>query len=677
MAASRKASITKATMAKAAVAERKLGRLAAKQAKSNATQDSYQNAMLKLGLGTDNPLSASTYGFNPITRIRTLLEWIYRGGWLGSIAVDIVADDMTRAGIEINSEMDPEAQDKLRKAEIEYNFWGSVNETVKWSRLYGGAIMVALIDGQDLATPYREDIPLMPGQLKGFLVLDKWMVEARLEQLVSEYGPELGLPMFYRVSSDAPALRGKNIHHSRVLRMAGMDLPYWQRVQENLWGLSVFERLYDRMVALDSSTQGAAQLVYKSFLRTYKLKGLTDLLSSGGDAGIATVMRKMDMVRRYQSNEGLTVVDGEDDITTQTNGSFAGISDVILQIAQQISGTLQIPLVRMFGQSPAGLNSTGEADLRTYYDGINTQQERTMRRPVEKMLRMIAQSKSIILPKDFNWSFRPLWQLDEGQKSEISARDATSIAEMVEAQLIDKPTGMKELKQQSRVTGRFDNITDEAIKAAELEPADMGLPGMGLSDDEIIAAGGDPTKVRHDNPANKPPPMPSEKGVKPGANASPGSTGNTLKPTKDQRRRAYDALPAYHVCGVQVSIENMMGTIREGPGWRVQMTADYGHIPCVDSAEGPMEWMDAFVGPERSSEDVWIVDSVDPRTGKFDEHKCMLGFTSEADARSCFEANYHDDAVRRIGGITHMNKDKFQAWLRSGDHTRAVMKRAA
>lgn len=738
-----RASIKKSTVNRAQVDERKLLRTTKKALDHNAksTQDSYQNAILKLGMGTDNALSGSTYGFNPITRIRTLLEWIYRGSWLGAIAVDIVADDMTRAGIEINSELDPKLQDKLRHAEIKYDFWGSVNETTKWSRLYGGAIMVALIDGQDLSTEYRANVPLMPGQLKGFLVLDKWMVEARLETLVSEYGPDLGKPMFYRISSDAPALRGKNVHYSRVMRLAGLDLPYWQRVQENLWGLSVFERIYDRMVGVDSATQGAAQLVYKSFLRTYKMKGMTDLMSQGGDAGIDTMIKKMEMMRRWQSNEGITVVDADDDVTVQTNGSFAGISDVILQLIQQVSGTLQIPLVRMLGQSPAGLNSTGEADLRTYYDGINTKQEREFRRPVDKMYRMMAESEAIALPNDFNWTFRPLWQLDEGQKSEIAARDATSVAEMVEATLIDVPTGMKELKQNSRVTGRFDNITDEMIKQAEAEPPEMGLPGMGLSDTEILAGGGDPTAHEHENPANedfpKKPPAPElappTPGKPNGMESKTGSVGSTSKPSKDAKptrwkwrityaevddpskqstiilkagkdeedarragarsssaavrfvkaerlekvadtARSRDALPSYHVCGVQVSIENMMGTVRSGPGWRVEMPADYGHIPCVDSAEGPMEWMDAFVGPNRDSETVWIVDAIDPRTGKFDEHKCMLGFEDEDHARSTFEAAYHDDAVRRVGGITAMSKDEFQAWLRSGDHTRAVKK---
>lgn len=665
-----RASIKKSTIDAAAVAERKLLREAGKRT-AKSTQDSYQNAMLKLGIGTDNPLSASTYGFNPVTRIRTLLEWIYRGSWMGGIAVDIRADDMTRAGIEINTQLKPEETDKLQKAEVNLGLWGAINETAKWSYLYGGCIMVMLIDGQDLSTPLRiGEVPLMRGQLKGFLVLDRWQVEAKLDRLVSAYGPDIGKPLYYRVASDAPALRGQVIHYTRVLRMAGVDLPYWQRVQENLWGLSVFERIYDRMVAMDSSTQGAAQLVYKSFLRTYKMKGMTDLMSQGGDNGIATVIKKMDMVRRFQSNEGITLIDAEDDITVQTSSAFTGISDVILQQAQQISGTLQIPLVRMFGQSPAGLNSSGESDLRTYYDGVKQQQERMLRRPIDVIYRAIAQSEGIVLPNDFSWSFRSLWQLDEGQKSEISSRDSTTLASLVDASIIDVPTALRELKDLSRTTGRFDNITDEMIEQAEAEPPDgVDIGPLGLSDEEIAAAGGDPTKIKHDNPNNPDIGHIAQTGASKPNESKNGSIGTTSRPSRDAQ-----SLPSYGVCGVQVSIENLAGSTRTGPGWSVVMPCDYGYIPCVDSAEGDMEWMDAFVGPARDSEQVWVIDTLDPRTGKFDEHKCMLGFETIEQVRQCFERAYSDGAVRRLGGVTQMDKEQFGAWLRSGDHTRPANK---
>ena len=656
----KRASIKISTQRKAAAAHQRIA------ARATRTNDSYQNAALALGQGTKNPLSASTYGFNPITRIRTLLDWIYRGSWLGSIAVDTVADDMTRAGIEINSEMRPEDMEKLRKAEIDFNLWGALGEGTKWSRLYGGCVITMLIDGQDFSSPLNVDT-IAPGQFRGFLVLDRWMVEPDLSQLVAELGPELGKPMYYRVGADAPALRSQRIHYSRVIRFEGMDLPYWQRVQENLWGLSVFERIYDRMVALDSATTGAAQLVYKSFLRTFKMKGLVDLLSTGGageNSGMAIVARRLAAMQAGQSNEGITVIDSEDDVTVQSASGYTGLTDVILQFIQQISGTLGIPLVRMLGQSPAGLNSTGESDLRTYYDGINQRQEREYRRPLQIIMRVIARSKNIDLGDNFSFKFAPLWQLDEAQKSEISFRDSESLAKMLEADIIDKPTVLRELKQNSRSTNRFDTITDEMIKAAEMEPPDL-LDEFGGGKPAL--PGGGP-QLRENKPIE--PALSMKK-------SSEGPSGGGASRPSTPDARTVDSLPGYHVCGFEVRIENMRGTERSGPGWSVVMPADYGYVPCFGSAEGEMEWMDCFVGPNRDSQHVWVVDALDPRTGKFDEHKCMMGFDSELQAMECFALAYHDGAVRRVGGITHMDAERFGAWLRSGDLTRPVSKKLA
>ncbi len=291
------ARITKATQARASIAERKALREAKK-----ATGDAYQNFTQSVGLGTDNSMTGSTYGFNPITRVRTLLEWIYRGSWLGGVAVDVVADDMTREGIELVSTIPPEDIEKLHQGMTRLGIWGGVNDTIKWARLYGGCIGVILIDGQDVSTPLNVD-RIGKGAFKGILPLDRWMIEPELGDLVTELGPELGMPKYYRVVADAPALRLKKIHYSRCMRLIGIKLPYWQAVMENLWGLSVFERLYDRMVCFDSATLGMSQLVSKAFLRTYKLDSLRKLLSEGG-AGAKVLMAWVEMTRRLQGNEG-------------------------------------------------------------------------------------------------------------------------------------------------------------------------------------------------------------------------------------------------------------------------------------------------------------------------------------------------------------------------------------
>jgi hypothetical protein len=64
-----------------------------------------------------------------------------------------------------------------------------------------------------------------------------------------------------------------DVHYSRCFRYTGVDLPYWQKIAENMWGMSIYERLWDRLTAFDSTTQGIAQLVYRAHLRVYSKTG--------------------------------------------------------------------------------------------------------------------------------------------------------------------------------------------------------------------------------------------------------------------------------------------------------------------------------------------------------------------------------------------------------------------
>jgi hypothetical protein len=69
----------------------------------------------------------------------------------------------------------------------------------------------------------------------------------------------------------------------------GIELPYWQKMAENYWGLSVIEPLYDRLIAFDSTSQGAAQLVYRAHLRTLYIEKLRELIAFGGEAYTAVL----------------------------------------------------------------------------------------------------------------------------------------------------------------------------------------------------------------------------------------------------------------------------------------------------------------------------------------------------------------------------------------------------
>lgn len=451
-----------------------------------ATSDSFQNLMARTGIGASNLASGARYGFNPVTRNRVEMEFVYRGSWIAGMAVDCVAEDMTREGVEILSEIDPDTIESIEREASLLNVWESLAETIKWARLYGGAIGVMLIDGQDVSTPLRLDT-IEKGQFKGILPLDRWMVMPSQTDLVTDYGPDFGNPKFYDVIKDARALMNMKVHHSRVIRLEGVSLPYWQKIAENGWGQSVLERLWDRLVAFDSATNGVAQLVYKAHLRTFKVKGLRDLIAMGGPA-LEGFVKQVEMMRAYQSNEGITIMDSEDEFDAH-QFTFSGLPDTIEKFADQISGALGVPKTRLFGMAPGGLNASGEGDLRNYYDSIKQQQERRLKLGVMKVYDALHRSVTGDEPPEgFDVKFRSLWQMSDSDKASITTSVTDAVCKASDSGIIDRATALKELRQASQVTGIFTNVTDEQITEAEDEPP----PNMGEMNGETPQSGENP-----------------------------------------------------------------------------------------------------------------------------------------------------------------------------------------
>lgn len=194
-------------------------------------------------------------------------------------------------------------------------------------------------------TPLRPET-IGKGKFKGILPLDRWMIDPVLTRRIKDMGPDLGKPEFYDVVTTATGIPAWRIHHSRLIRFDGVTLPFQQKMTENEWGMSVVERIWDRLTAFDSATVGAAQLVYKAHLRTYSVEKLRELIALGGPAYEA-LLKNIDLIRQFQSNEGMTLMDSRDKFETHQY-SFSGLDDILSQFAEQISGAVGIPLVRLF-----------------------------------------------------------------------------------------------------------------------------------------------------------------------------------------------------------------------------------------------------------------------------------------------------------------------------------------
>jgi N12 class adenine-specific DNA methylase/tRNA1(Val) A37 N6-methylase TrmN6 len=154
------------------------------------------------------------------------------------------------------------------------------------------------------------------------------------------------------------------------------------------------------------------------------------------------------------------------------------------------------------------------------------------------------------------------------------------------------------------------------------------------------------------------------------ANEAATSPLNDLpEPTQAQKEAGNYKKAHVRVHGLDITIENPVGSFRrgvdkDGTPWETEMQHHYGYIKGTVGMD--KDHIDVFIGPNHESNKVFIVDQIDPSTGKPDEHKVMLGFDSMEQARAAYQANYADDWT---GGkaITETTVQGFKDWLENGN----------
>ena len=152
--------------------------------------------------------------------------------------------------------------------------------------------------------------------------------------------------------------------------------------------------------------------------------------------------------------------------------------------------------------------------------------------------------------------------------------------------------------------------------------------------------------------------------------------------TSERNRRKLPTKPQLHsgtyrkghvrLHGLDIAIENPKGSWRrgvnrEGTPWKTKMKAHYGYIKRTEGADG--DHLDVFIGPDLLTDNVWVINQVDPHTGRFDEHKIILGCATKEKARDLYLANYQP-GWRGLGSIYRADIHDFRKQLPTVDLSR-------
>ena len=405
---------------------------------------------------------------------QTDLERLYRFNWICRNACDLYARDMTSQGVEWLC--DPELSELLERNFRRFKVWSRLSAAIKWARLYGGAaVILNMADG-------RHEKPLNPASgMVGLMVFDRYELVPDTQNLLT--GVHYGEPATYEVTPRVLA-KGFKVDASRVIRFVGNALPDNCLQQAQLWGDSVIQAMLDRVRFYNSATESTAELMKRAYLRFLGIKDFWQAMASEDDADANNIARAIEMINAMQNISGLTVADKEDSFSSQAY-SFGGVKDVLDQFGQQIAGATGVPLVRLFGMSPAGF-STGDADLKNYYGSIQSAQENDLREPIETIAKIILEGEGYS-GLDVDFKFIPLSQPSQTERMQAGQIATSTILQALNAGVISPDRAAAELKRQSEYSGLFSTITDADIEALKLPEIPEPTPEMMQGEKELTA----------------------------------------------------------------------------------------------------------------------------------------------------------------------------------------------
>lgn len=439
--------------------------------------DAFSNVLARLGAGTPNLLEGTEYSLQRMSRDFNTLNALYRESWIVRRIIDVIPADMLKNWITITSGLDPDVEKRLSLTLRRTQLIDKIKRGMQWGRLYGGALGVMLVkhQGYDLSQPLQLDW-IMPGDFAGLLIFDRWNGVNPSSELIEDISdPDYGFPKYYTVTDPAGGGSVK-IHHSRVIRFTGNTLPFWEEIAEMQWGASVVESIFDELRKRDNVSWNIAQLTFMANIRVLKMQDLGQLLAATDNESQAELLRTLEAQNILLNNMGMQVMDAADGLETHQY-TFGGLADCYQQFIMDISGAAEIPVTRLFGRSPSGLNATGESDLQNYYDMIAEKQESYLRPILNKVLPPFIISTLGSLPDDFDFEFDPVAEPSDKERADLAKCGTDNVVAAYNAGLISQRTALKELKQQSERTGVWTNITDEDIERASDSvepPGEMG-----------------------------------------------------------------------------------------------------------------------------------------------------------------------------------------------------------
>lgn len=410
-------------------------------------EDGYVNLLNKYGTKQDN---SEAYKFEREPVIPDMqLTGLYEGNGLFSKIIDTPAEEALKHGFDLNlksDELNAFVEDALDDLEWEEK----AATAIKWARLYGGALIVMLIDdGHGLEEPVDWEHIRSIDELR---VYERSIVQPDYASLYQQdYGgkgvgnrvSKFGQPEYYYVSSIYGSFK---VHESRCLVFRNGVLPEQTSNATYLfWGMPEYVRIRRALRETVTAHTDSVKLLERSVQAIYSMKGLASLLTT--DDGENQVLKRLQLVDTSRGLLNSIAIDSEGEQYDFKTFQFSGVKDVIDATCNMLSALTNIPQTILFGRSPAGMNATGDSDFESYYNFVEKIQRLMLKRNLRTLLDVVFRagiaSGDVAEEPDYKLEFKPLWSLSDTEQAAVDQTKAQTA--LVKAQTAQAYVDMQAL----------------------------------------------------------------------------------------------------------------------------------------------------------------------------------------------------------------------------------------
>jgi len=433
--------------------------------------DGYSSLVSSMaGLGTGRDKLATTHYVEREITDRELLA-AFKSNWIARRIVTLPPEDATRKWRTWKGDK----ADDIRKEEKRMGLSQKVYDAGFKGRLIGAGIFIGADLGSDLSEPINID-RIKKGGLEYLTVLTKREIEAG--PIESDPASEFySKPKFYKIPYGQGDADGSNVLQMKTRRQNGARVDRFSGRQNNGdliihpsrfavfrgsekidhhlgtvgnntyhkserwfhssgdhgWDASVLQHTYDAMRSAGATFDNVASLVFEANIDRLGIPDFSrNLANCKGKNGIteADVMNRVMLMAMTKGNNKMVVGDAAEEFTRNTI-NFGGLDRIIEKFFVLCGAPDGIPATVFLGQSPSGLNATGEADRAIWHEKVNSIQRNKLEPALTNVdMSLCMHVTGSVEGVEYDW--RPLDEMSEAERSEIAERDSKTIQTLSE-----------------------------------------------------------------------------------------------------------------------------------------------------------------------------------------------------------------------------------------------------